>query len=236
MLVVLDDPISSFDIENRVGIMSFLRYQIMSVLKGNSNSKILLMTHDLLTSCDLERAFKNLNTGFLSLELIEGVLKSSKGSLNEYRRLINKTFDFANSESTDDNAEMGNIMRRMFEAFSTFSYCLGPNEVISDPKIVNLLGDKSEYYGNLMFRILLNSESHFENQAKSISSDGSFVDFYSVKEKKNTAMDILSFMYTLNPLHLSAYLCDQKKIETVRKWSNAVTSNSLASHKKIKRK
>ena len=36
-LVVIDDPISSFDFENKVGISSFLRYQTHKIIKGNSN-------------------------------------------------------------------------------------------------------------------------------------------------------------------------------------------------------
>lgn len=48
-LVVIDDPISSFDFENKVGISSFLRYQTKNILVGNSKSKILFLTHDLLT-------------------------------------------------------------------------------------------------------------------------------------------------------------------------------------------
>lgn len=42
-LVVIDDPISSFDHENRIGIMSLLRSDLEKIIIGNANSKVVLM-------------------------------------------------------------------------------------------------------------------------------------------------------------------------------------------------
>ena len=53
--MVIDDPISSFDFENKVGISSFLRYQTHKIIKGNAKSKILFLTHDLSTFSDLQK-------------------------------------------------------------------------------------------------------------------------------------------------------------------------------------
>lgn len=47
-ILLIDDPVSSFDIENKVGIMSFLKYQLGLFLLGNINTKAIVMTHDLL--------------------------------------------------------------------------------------------------------------------------------------------------------------------------------------------
>lgn len=41
-LVVLDDPITSFDKDNKVGIMSFLRWQINALYEGNPKTKVLI--------------------------------------------------------------------------------------------------------------------------------------------------------------------------------------------------
>ena len=38
-LIVIDDPISSFDYGNRVGVMSLLRFQFGNILNGNANSR-----------------------------------------------------------------------------------------------------------------------------------------------------------------------------------------------------
>ena len=53
--VVIDDPISSFDHENRIGIMSLLRRDLEKIVVGNSNSRIVLLTHDLQSAFDLQK-------------------------------------------------------------------------------------------------------------------------------------------------------------------------------------
>lgn len=59
-LVVIDDPVSSFDFENKVGIISFIRYQVNRIIRGNSNSKVLILSHDLATVFDLNKAMKEI--------------------------------------------------------------------------------------------------------------------------------------------------------------------------------
>lgn len=59
-LLLIDDPVSSFDMENKTGIMSFLRYQLGKFLLGNEYTKSIIMTHDLLTYYDSEKMFGEL--------------------------------------------------------------------------------------------------------------------------------------------------------------------------------
>ena len=63
VLIVIDDPISSFDYGNRLGVMSLLRYQFSNIKKGNPNSRILVMTHDLRSVFDLIKVRSELNGG-----------------------------------------------------------------------------------------------------------------------------------------------------------------------------
>lgn len=48
-LLVIDDPVSSYDTENKIGILSFLKYKLSVFLEGNPNTRALVMTHDLMT-------------------------------------------------------------------------------------------------------------------------------------------------------------------------------------------
>ena len=52
-LLIIDDPVSSFDMENRIGILSYLKYKLGQYLKGNEGSKFLLLTHDMQTFYDM---------------------------------------------------------------------------------------------------------------------------------------------------------------------------------------
>ena len=63
MLIVIDDPVSSFDQGNRLGVMSLLRYQFSNIKKGNNNSRMLVLTHDLRTAFDLVKIRSELNKG-----------------------------------------------------------------------------------------------------------------------------------------------------------------------------
>ncbi len=51
--LVIDDPVSSFDFENRIGVISFLKWQLAKMHKGNSHSKALVLTHDIQVALDL---------------------------------------------------------------------------------------------------------------------------------------------------------------------------------------
>lgn len=53
ILAVIDDPVSSFDFENRIGVISFLKWQLAKMHKGNSHSKALVLTHDIQVALDL---------------------------------------------------------------------------------------------------------------------------------------------------------------------------------------
>lgn len=56
VLLVIDDPVSSFDLENRVGIISFLRLKLAQVFSACETTKGLIMTHDISVLLDLDKA------------------------------------------------------------------------------------------------------------------------------------------------------------------------------------
>ena len=55
LILVIDDPVSSFDFENKVGIMSLLKAKIADIIKSNPESQILVMTHDIQCLYDLQK-------------------------------------------------------------------------------------------------------------------------------------------------------------------------------------
>ena len=58
MFVVIDDPVSSFDVENRVGILSFLRYKLNQMLSACATTKVLMMSHDVSVIFDLQKVIE----------------------------------------------------------------------------------------------------------------------------------------------------------------------------------
>lgn len=68
-LLVIDDPISSFDRENRIGVISFLRKELLKFKKGNKNTKILIMTHDMQVLFNLHKMFNSMSNELTGNEL-----------------------------------------------------------------------------------------------------------------------------------------------------------------------
>lgn len=235
-LVVIDDPISSFDFENKVGILSFLRYQISKIITGNNISKVVLLSHDLSTIFDLQKAMDEIcqytkgeakvcNTNFSWLELSQGKLTRFLKSRSEYAELLKAVYAYA--ENPMSNINIGNTMRRVLEAFSTFTYRKNINDVSCNANVLGALGEHSIYFENLMYRLVLHNESHFEEQIYNLHDDASFYNFISEAEKQRTSKDILCFMYILNPSHIIAYLgVIPHATENIKSWCKLIPNNT----------
>jgi hypothetical protein len=117
-------------------------------------------------------------------------------------------------------------MRRALEAFSTFNYRKGIEDVSCDKNVLNVLGERSVYFNNLMYRLVLHGESHYAERVYSLRDDTNFYEFVSDDEKKRTAKDILCFMYLLNPAHIQAYLQTiANAVENIRQWCKQIKDN-----------
>lgn len=230
-LIVIDDPITSFDAENRVGMLSYLKNQVLEFVLGNLETKFLVMTHDMMTFLSINVMNKDIisivkpecNLQDLIFQNKAWLLYSSKlekyieKETNEYSRLYHYVYSFAKNETScnNDMLPIGNIMRQLMEAFSTFQYKVGMVYLSTSNKILRLLPkDYKEYFQNYMYRLVLNGDSHKENEAK-FDLNMDFQSLYTLEEKKRTAKSILCFLYLLNKEHVLAHLhFDGKGLES----------------------
>lgn len=213
-LIIIDDPVSSFDFGNRVGVMSLLRFQFGNIIGGNANSRILVMSHDLQSVFDLvkirneilgkkEKAFMELSNNKLEIKRVQ----------NEYKKLLDNVFSYAvfpGPNDPDDTLEIsiGNIMRRMLEAFSSFCYDDRFECVLRKKEILESVPqEKRNYYGNFMYRLTLNTESHMEENMYTLNG---ITTCFSREEKVQTAKSILLFLQYVNKAHISAYLSEEQ--------------------------
>lgn len=239
-LLVIDDPISSFDIENRTGIMSFLRYQLGKFLLGNIDTRAIIMTHDLLTFYDSGKIFDELTDGCKSKYNINFIYKQyelknktlirfSYKSRQEYTELLKIVYNFASGYVTHYNLIIGNIMRQVLEAFSTFQYKKGIDKISTDRGILDLLPDVYQtYFENLMYRLILNNGSHKLDQTKSMY-DMNFFAVISESEKQRTAKEILCFIYLLNKKHLLCHRDGCRDVEqNLTQWCYEIKCNAGA--------
>ena len=230
VLLIIDDPISSFDYGNRLGVMSLLRYQFNNIKNGNSNSRILVMTHDLRSAFDLAKVRSELKGGKGNssdrkfLELVNKQLKPRQGN-NEYKKLLESVYDYAKNPIDDEDeyveTSIGNTMRRLIEAFSSFCYNTSFEEMMCREGVLNVISEeKRKYYENFMCRLALNGESHMEERVYALNT---ITPYFTKQEKVQTAKSLLLFLYYINKEHLSCYLGknkegDEDRMAEIEKW------------------
>lgn len=230
-LLIIDDPVSSFDKENRVGVLSLLKYELQHFISGNPYTKVLIMTHDLMAFYDIEKIAQELsaqnNCSYNFIELAQtGIKDFSFKKSNEYSKLLATIYNFAISPTENSEIEpyIGNTIRRVVEAYSTFIYKVGIDAISFDAEIISQIKNtkQQEYFSNLMYRILLNGESHSEEKVKSLED---FCNGISPDEKNRIAKDILCFLYLLNPVHISKHLRGITDAENrIKEWCASLPS------------
>ncbi|HBT86803.1 MAG TPA: hypothetical protein DEB12_12995 [Porphyromonadaceae bacterium] len=241
MFLLIDDPISSFDRENKIGIMSLLKAKLNAIICANINSRIVLLTHDIQAFFDLQKICDEVKNNanrihgnrIGSYKLWELQQKSlvdfQYKKRNEYSSMLNQVFVFGCSAPIDQELTIGNTMRRVLETYSTFFYKKGIDDVSCDETILSALSDQryKRYFENLMYRLVLNGESHMEERARG-GSDTDFVEMLTMAEKQKTARDIVLFIYLLNPTHVMAHLQEHPDAESnINSWCEDIKALNL---------
>lgn len=216
IILVLDDPISSFDRDNRVGVESFLHWQLREILAKSRHSKILMMTHDISAAFDVvEIIAKGINCDTKNKQL-KNLQIVELNNRNEYSSLLNDIHLFATETDTSDlRLTIGNEMRRLMEAYSTLVYKNGIDKMI-DIILQELPSDVQLYYRNLIMKFIFNSSSHKIDQAKALEAN---IEPFSEDELKVTAKSVLMLFCHLNKGHLRAYL-GEDVVKQVEQWIN----------------
>lgn len=220
-LIIIDDPVSSFDYGNRVGVMSLLRYQFNNIKLANEKSRILVMSHDLHSVFDLVKIRNEVlnEKDKTFMELVNCKLEVQKVQ-NEYKKMIDNVYSYACDSGEADPDEtmeigIGNIMRRMLEAFSSFCYNDSFEHMLRREDLLSLIPrEKQSYYRSFMYRLTLNTESHMEESMYSLHS---ITSHFSREEKIQTAKSVLLFLYYVNKPHLSAYL-PAEQMKQIDEW------------------
>lgn len=233
MLIVIDDPVSSFDFENKIGILSFLKIKLKQILQGCKTSKVLIMTHDLTVMDDLIKTMDEISNKceqkfqsaeFKVFQLHNKNLLDFQFKHNEYTQLLNSIYNYAKSPSETESLTVGNHMRRVLEAFSTFSYKESMEKISTNQEILDCLPNEQyrDHFENLMYRLALNNESHFYNTARFLPQTD-FFPYMSEYEKQRIAKEVLAFMFILNEQHIKSHL--PNAVSDIELWISEIIKN-----------
>lgn len=216
VLLVLDDPISSTDYSNKVGLYGFFRKQIKELTGLYSEIRFVIFTHDEEVYYHFSNIFDDIvcyhKNGRTKEEHVQHRELTSYGleerdcEYNFYEEQINWIFKYALNLTPELDSYIGNAMRRVLEAYATFNYNLGPSEISTNEGLLNKITDQTEreFFEAYMYRLILNSDSHASDRVKRSSSN--FTDMFDEEEKRKTAQLLLGFLYRIDPFHIERML------------------------------
>ena len=236
-LYIIDDPISSFDRGNRVGMLSFINDQFASIVdeRKKANNKILVLSHDIQTVNDLSVIKANLS--FINKTAEEGCLELKDKSINDlvfnkqsnYHQLLMEIFDFAaNGEAAPDMISgIGNKMRQVMESFVKFNYNMTFENAFHNGLLLQQVpSEQRNFFKRFIAKLLFNTTSH---GGANIDALGDFQPVYTANELHMTARTILVFINYLSPLHLKLTINrgDKRALNLITEWSKTIPTISF---------
>lgn len=239
MLLVIDDPVSSFDHENRIGILSYLRSVFSAVLDGNPDNKIICLTHDGYAMNAFDKMCRELvnrtSRKDPSLKMKwPGLFHLANGHLSKwsetslrYRDMLTTMYDYSLEPSDDLRPHIGNVARRALEAFATFEYGMGLSEFADSPAVLSRIDSESirQYFSALLFHLVLHAESHTED-AVAIEGAVETLPEYTSGTVDRIIRDSLCLLYCLNKEHVLTHLAERNGVESViENWVDGLRSH-----------
>ena len=149
--------------------MFLLKYKMKSVLSGSASTKAIIMTHDISFFMDFSKALDEISEYCKSVgkkashqlfTLSDKLIKKFKNkNQNEYTDLLKEIFEFANADKATEENSIGNQMRRVLEAFSTFSFKCSSS--FSKPSFINLMS--SGFVSSQLYNVFNDTSILFDN-------------------------------------------------------------------------
>jgi VE01 len=217
-MIILDDPVSSFDFEHKYGVMMFVYNRFHELLEASgSTSKLLVLTHDLSVAYELDKMFIGLAalTPRVSLALARGVVAEKDFSkFDFYQTYLEEAYNYVFGNGSSNLSYPRNNIRRLFEAYVTFVLKQDVSNWINSPIVREQLGKNNgevnlfKYFESRPIRAYIHQDSHSKEQM----IRGNWMILYSLTddELKRLIEDVLLLMYFLTPTHVLARFSGNK--------------------------
>ncbi|WP_115686095.1 AAA family ATPase [Corynebacterium senegalense] len=212
--IILDDPLSSFDRDNKTGVFLLLRQVIGKFLEGNKSTQLVILSHDLGLIQDFHAVLKSVDgVSTTSRELETSQLRSIKlDEFGSYTEHLKKIYEFAARVDFQGvlpaQIPAGNEMRLVLEAFAEF---VAATDIVSLPKkaaVRDALEGTSiaigQYFQSSLYRLLLHGESHSSDSIRAGAFD--FAPQISPAERRLMCRDLLCLIYSISSVHIPAKL------------------------------
>lgn len=209
-IVVLDDPVSSFDDGNKYGITSLLGYLCQSILNKSSKTKLIIMTHDLSFALNMSKMIKAIDDSKLSCwelqkDSSDVLIKSKFEDIDRYADMLRIMYDFAVSSQKNAVVPAPNDIRRVWEAFLSFE--LGETSIANMDSLKKLSGyfsknQKVERFMRVFIpQLFINNDSHAKSQV--INGNLYLTPTLEGKPYEDFVKNIVCFMHLVSPRHIA---------------------------------
>ena len=209
-IIVLDDPVSSFDDGNKYGVTSLLGYLCQSILDKESKTKLIIMTHDSSFALNMSKMVKAIDNTKLSCWVLENdssdsLVKSNFGDIDRYADVLRSMYDFALQEEEPLVAPTPNDVRRIWEAFLSFE--LGETSIANMDSLKKLSGyfsnnQKIERFMRVFIpQLFINNDSHAKSQV--MNGNLYLTPTLDGKPYEDFVKNIVCFMHIVSPRHIA---------------------------------
>ena len=209
-IIVLDDPLSSFDDGNKYGVTTLLGYLCQSILDKGSKTKLIIMTHDSSFALNMSKMVKSIDSNKLSCRELQKdssePLKETKfEDIDRYAGVLRSMYDFALQEEKSLTAPPPNDVRRVWEAFLTFE--LGETSIANMDSLKKLSGyfsknQKIERFMRVFIpQLFINNDSHAKSQV--MNGNLYLTPTLEGKPYEDFVKNIVCFMHLVSPRHIA---------------------------------
>lgn len=211
-IIILDDPISSFDYDNKFGVIKLLGYIIRKIFPSGSSSKLLITTHDIFVAHELSKLISYISNSVVlqCWHLQDELISTNFEYIDEYREMLARMFKFATDETIVDDVPAANEIRRVWEAFLRFE--LGQSGVANRSSIAkiqeyyreNEMRKECDFIDKFISQVYINTDSHSGHQM--LGDNISLQPTLKVEDFREFIKEILCFIHLVSPHHIALRL------------------------------
>lgn len=251
MLLVLDDPISSFDFVNETGILGLVQTQCRKIRDEHCKQKeyfhCMILTHSIPvlyefntlgsstgglykqkkdSCCSYELKVTNKISNNTNVSMPESKELNVDSLKPVYMMLTREVYAFVAGSGGRNDRLSGNDLRRAFEEYSFFNFDEGATALTSDDQIIDnarLSQEIKQLIKDTQFHYWFNGDSHGETSAKSGGLPIHFPTDEGTEEK--LAKLLLIFLDGIHPTGLIGILCGSNFNQSQSKKKKEVEAN-----------
>lgn len=211
--LIIDDPLSSFDRDNRFGVFLLLRQMIERFTK-NPLTQIVVTSHDLGFIQDLSSVVSDVNGVNAVVRTIENhrLTPINLDSYSGYSDLLRKIYNYACAPDPENfngaDVPAGNEMRLVLEAYAQFEVSRGIVDLPTAQIVKNIFSERNmdlaPYFDGRLYKLLLHGESHSADSIRAGQFDLSEVS--TREERQEIAQDLIAIISAVSPAHIPAKL------------------------------